>query len=240
MGRPMGRIGIAVSRGRRLLRPSVLAAGLALLVVTAAGSGMDSLPLAAPPSGPAAAPSAPGSFISVASASVRPTRNPNASPTLAEPPAQDIEMALATRASWATYKSTTYRFRVSYPADWAVSETQTPGWATFSGWDGSNLSLTWRPIPKGTTLSVVTDEVWKAMHDNGFTVISSYEGTIAGLPARILVLDGTAPSGHARHGLIGIVVTATGRYRVEVWSRPGTEAAEVTLFDTVVDTFAIS
>jgi hypothetical protein len=144
-----------------------------------------------------------------------------------------------TRSSWATYTSTKYRLRVSYPADWTVSETRNEGYVVIFGWDDSNLFLTWRPVPRGTTLDVVTDEVWKAMHDGGFAVVSRYAETIAGLPAQILVLDGTAPSGHARHGIIGIVVTATGRYRIELWSRPGNEAADVTLFNSVVYTFAI-
>lgn len=239
MGWPLGRIEIAASRGRRLLRPSALAAGLALLVVTAAGSGMGSLPLPAQPSGPGASSSPSGGPISVASPRALPTASPTASPSLTERPAWDIEEALITRPSWATYTSTKYRLRVSYPADWTVSETRNEGWVVIFGPDDSNLSLTWRSIPRGTTLDVVTDEVWKAMHDGGFTVVSRYGGIIAGLSARILVLDGTAPSGHARHGIVGIVVTATGRYRIELWSRPGTEAAFVTLFNSVVYTFAI-
>jgi hypothetical protein len=239
MGWPVGRIEIAVSRGLGLLRPSALAAGLALLVLTTAGSGMGSLPLLAQPSGPAASSSPSGGSISVASPSALPTASPTPSPSPTERPAWDIEQALATRASWATYTSARYKFRVSYPAGWTVSETRNEGWVVIYGSDDSNLSLTWRPIPRGTTLSVVTDEVWKAMHDGGFAVVSRYGEMIAGLPAQILVLEGTAPSGHARHGIIGIVVTATGRYRIELWSRPGNEATGVTLFNSVALTFAI-
>ena len=231
----MGRIEITVSRGRRLLRPSALVAGLALLVVTAAASGMGSLPLRAQPT----ASSSPSGGISVASPSASPTATSTPSPSPTESPAWDIEQALTARASWTNYTSTKYRFRVSYPADWTVSETRNEGWVVIFGSDNSNLSFTWRPIPRGTTLSVVTDEVWKAMHDGGFAVVSRYGEIVAGLPAQILVLEGTAPSGHARHGMIGIVVTATGRYRIELWSRPGNEAAGVTLFNSVALTFAV-
>jgi hypothetical protein len=234
MGWPVGRIEIAISTIRRLVRPSVLGAGLALLVVTSAASGMGSLPLQAQP----AASSSPTS-ISVATPSASPTASSTPSPSPTESPAWDIEQALMTRASWANYTSTRYKFKVSYPAGWTVSETRNEGWVVIFGGDDSNLSFTWRPVPRGTTLSVVTDEVWKALHDGGFAVVDRYQETIAGLPAQILVLEGAAPSGHARHGIIGIVVTATGRYRVELWSRPGNDVVGLTLFKSVASTFAI-
>jgi hypothetical protein len=123
--------------------------------------------------------------------------------------------------------------------DWPVSETGTPGWAIFSGWDGSNISVTWRTIPLGTSLDAVAQEVRTAMYDSGFVIEGGNAGLIAGLPARILVLDGKSASGEARHGIVGIVVTATGRYRVELWSRPGTDAADGKLYDALIATFEI-
>jgi hypothetical protein len=175
-----------------------------------------------------------------AASSTPASRTPSASPTLAHPPADDIGAAIDSQATWIAYRSATYRFTIKYPADWQVSETQTPGWAVFSGWDESNVSVTWRLVPRDTALGEITDEVWKVMHDNGFTIDADNPGTIAGLPARILIANGTTPTGHARHGIIGIVVTATGRYRVELWSRPGTEAGDMTLYNVFVSTFGMA
>jgi uncharacterized membrane protein YeaQ/YmgE (transglycosylase-associated protein family) len=121
-----------------------------------------------------------------------------------------------------------------------ASEAQTQGWTIFSGWDDSNFSVTWRPIPQGTGLGEITDEVWKTMHDSGFTVVTNEPGTIAGLPARILTADGSTSTGHLRHGIIGIVATATGRYRVELWSRPGTESEDITLYNTFLFAFSMT
>ena len=59
-------------------------------------------------------------------------------------------------------------------------------------------------------------------------------------PARIMTVDGVSSLGHARHGIIGILVTATGRYRVELWTRPGSELDDVKLFNTLLSTFAIT
>jgi hypothetical protein len=58
------------------------------------------------------------------------------------------------------------------------------------------------------------------------------------MEARILTADGSDAAGHLRHGIIGIAATATGRYRVELWSRPGTEDADMTLFNTFIFAFA--
>lgn len=162
------------------------------------------------------------------------------SPSPAQPISADIEPALASESTWVLYRSATYRFIIEHPIDWPVSETGTPGWAIFSGWDGSNVSVTWRAIPLGTSLDAVTDEVRTAMYDGGFVVGGGDTGLIAGLPARILVLEGKSSSGEARHGIVGIVVTATGRYRVELWSRPGTDAADAKLYDALIATFEIT
>lgn len=141
---------------------------------------------------------------------------------------------------WTIYQSKTYRFVIEHPTDWPASETATPGWAIFSGWDGSNISITWRAIPLGTTLGAVTEDVRAAMVGSGFAVDGGGQSLIAGLPARILVLDGKSSSGEARHGIVGVVVTATGRYRVELWSRPGTDAADAELYDSLISTFVIA
>lgn len=242
MVRPLGRLGFASNWSRGLPRRVALASGLALLVVIGGGSGMGPHPLGASTSSSARASTRPLATVEGLSlASSTPvSRTPSASPTLAHPPPDDIGAAMDTLASWVTYKSATYRFTIKYPADWQASETQTPGWAVFSGWDESNVSVTWRTVAQGTTLGEITDEVWKVMHDNGFTVDADDPGTIAGLPARILIANGTTSTGHARHGIIGIVVTATGRYRVELWSRPGSETGDMALYNILVSTFALA
>ena len=78
------------------------------------------------------------------------------------------------------------------------------------------------------------------MHENGFTVIANDPGAIAGLPARILTVDCTTSLCHPRHGVICIVVTATGRYRVELLSRPGSEINDVKLFNAFLWTFEMA
>jgi hypothetical protein len=60
---------------------------------------------------------------------------------------------------------------------------------------------------------------------------------IDGLPAQILVVNGVA-AGQQRHGVVGIAANATGRYRIELWSRPGSEANDLTLFNAFAQTFS--
>ncbi|HEX7491263.1 MAG TPA: hypothetical protein VF337_06135 [Candidatus Limnocylindrales bacterium] len=235
----MGLLGFISKRGRWLARRVTLAAGLSALVVVCASSGMG------PRVSGKTAPTTPNRVEDVAAMPTlapSPSPGPSSTPEVAatEPPAGDIATALESRPTWLTYASSTYHFRINYPKGWYASENQIQGWAVISGWDDSNVSITWRTIPTGTTLSNISDEVWKAMHDNNFTVIDSDPGVIFGLPARIMTVDGVSSLGHARHGIVGIVVTATGRYRVELWTRPGSEQNDVTLFNSLLWTFAIA
>jgi hypothetical protein len=234
----MRRFGFGATGVRWLGRRAALAAGLAFVLVICASSGMG------PRVSGKAAPTISRSAENLAALKATPTASPNPSPSPAapatEPPAGDIATALQSRPTWLTYSSVTYHFRINYPRGWYPSENQIQGWAVISGWDDSNVSVTWRAIPRGTTLGDVTDEVWKAMHDNGFTVVASQPGVILGLPARILDVDGTTSLGHARHGIVGIVVTLTGRYRVELWTRPGSEQDDVTLFNSFLWTFTVA
>lgn len=232
----MGRFEFDAGRGRWLARRITLAACLGLLLVVCGSSGMG------PRVSGAVAATATASHHVEDVAAASPTVTPSPSPevTSTEPPAGDIATALQSRPSWPAYSSSAYHFRINYPKGWYASENQIQGWAVISGWDDSNMAITWRPIPQGTTLGDLTDEVWKAMHDSGFTVVMSEPGVICGLPARILTADGTTSIGQTRHGIIGIVATATGRYRVELWTRPGTEQDDVTLFDWLLWGFAIA
>jgi hypothetical protein len=220
--------------GRWLARRAALAAGLALLVIICASSGMG------PRVSGKVAPTTSPRTESLAAAKATTTSSPSPEAPATEPPAGDIATALQSRPTWLTYSSSTYHFRIEYPKGWYPSENQIQGWAVVSGWDDSNISVTWRSIPRGTTLGDITDEVWKAMHDNGFTVVASEPGVVIGLPARILYVDGATSLGHARHGIVGIVVTPTGRYRVELWTRPGSEQDDVTLFNSFLWTFAMA
>jgi hypothetical protein len=148
-------------------------------------------------------------------------------------------MAIASQTSWIRYQSKTYKFSIKHPTDWTAPVTPIPGWDSFFDRDGSNLVVTWRAVTKGTTLATVTDEVWKTMNSSGYTVVSKEAGTIVGQPAQVLTVDGNATTGQKRHGTVGILVTATGRYRIELWTRPGADAEDITLFNMFVLTFAI-
>jgi hypothetical protein len=210
-------------------------AGLALVALIVGSSGMG--PSRSAGMAPASQSSEQAGPVPSPAVSPSPSRTPGSELPTSEPPAMDITTAIGSRDRWVPYLSVNYHFKIKYPADWKASEDQIQGWTVISGWDDSNISITWRSIPAGTTLGDITDEVWKAMHDNGFTVIGSAAGTIVGLPARILTVDGTNSLRHARHGIVGIVVTPTGRYRVELWSRPGSEARVVELYGALVATF---
>jgi len=237
----MGRIGFAAKNARRLARQVTLLAALVILATAVAGSGLSprAVGTATSPS-PSPSPSAAHtvapspSVPQVAAASPTPWASPS------EPPAADITAALASKTSWASYSSATYHFRIKYPAGWYANEDRQPGWATILGWDESNINVTWRAIPSGTTLSDITAEVWNVWHADGFTIETMDPGVIAGLPARILTMDGTTPTGHPRHGIIGVFVTTTGRYRVELWSRPGSDYDDATLFKALIWTFQMA
>jgi hypothetical protein len=146
-------------------------------------------------------------------------------------------MAIASQSSWIGYTSKTYKFTIKHPTDWVVSETRNADWAMIFDRENSYLAVTWRTIPRGTTLSAVTQEVWKKMTDTGYSVVSSTASMIDGLPAQILVVNGVA-AGQQRHGVVGIAANATGRYRIELWSRPGSEANDLTLFNAFAQTFS--
>ena len=240
MRRPMVRKWLARTRSWWRPRYAALGAVLILFALVGGGSGMASQPLR--PSGSAslaamASPSSGRTPQPLPTASSKPTPGPSPSSTPARAPAADIGAAIASRLSWVPYTSSTFRFTCEIPEVWTASETQTQGWAIFWGWDGSDIAITWRATPPGTTLNQITDEVWKSFHDSGFVLPTSEEGTIAGMPARILTANGSDAAGHPRHGVIGVAATATGRYRVELWSRPGTEDADMTLFNTFIFAF---
>lgn len=105
----------------------------------------------------------------------------------------------------------------------------------FTAAGGSKFQVSWRAISKGTTLSTVTDEVWKTMHDSGYTVVNSVARTIAGKLGQVLTVDGPQ-----RHGVVGLVLTPTARYRVELWTNPGAGEIEATLFSAFISTLTIS
>lgn len=236
-------MGVAFRGRRARLISAVLAVCCVAIVVIGGTLALGWRPLGASPAAsvtrPASADSTKTSLPGgVARASSTARAAPSASAVAPRPsPAADVAPAIASQSSWVLYKSKTYHFSILHPPDWAVSETVAPGWAVISGWDDSNVSITWRTIPRGTTLAQVTDEVWKAMHDAGFTVDASVPGIIAGLPAQMLTLNGMTVTGHARHGIIGIVTTATARYRLELWTRPGSEADDATLYNAFLWTF---
>jgi hypothetical protein len=126
-----------------------------------------------------------------------------------------------------------------HPRDWVVSETRSANWATVFDRENTYLALTWRSIPAGTTLTAVTQEVRKTMTDTGYTVASSTAGTIGAIPAQIMIVDGSA-AGQKRHGVVGVAVNKTGRYRIELWTNPGSAADDLTLFNDFVLTFAVA
>jgi len=148
-------------------------------------------------------------------------------------------MAIASRSSWVVYKSTAYKFSVAHPADWTVSETQVPGWAIISSRDSTPLQITWRSVTAGTTLETVTDELWKTMDDTGYVVLDEATATVAGHQANVLSVEGPANATRQRYGLIALVVTSTGRYRIELWTSPGGDAATQILFDDFLASFTI-
>ena len=77
------------------------------------------------------------------------------------------------------------------------------------------------------------------MHDLGYTVVDTKPATVSGRQARILTVDGPASAVKPRHGLVALVVTTTGRYRIELWTSPGGDAAAAILFDEFLGTFTI-
>lgn len=238
---PTGRKWLARTRSWWRPRYLALAAVLILFAMVGSGSGMASQPLGASGTPSLVAIASPSAAITpqpTPTAGARRTPRPSATATPARAPAADISVAIQSRLAWVPYASSTFRFTAEIPPNWTFSETQTAGWAVIWGWDGSNIAVTWRPTPPGTTLALVTDEVWKSFHDSGFVLPTNEPGTIAGLPARILTADGPDTAGHPRHGIIGVVATETGRYRVELWSRPGTEDDDWTLFNTFLFAFA--
>lgn len=167
------------------------------------------------------------------------TPSPTSTATMAPPSSAAVAMAIASRSSWITFKSATFKFIVAHPADWTVSETQVPGWAIISSRDSTPLQITWRAITSGTTLDTVSAELWKTMHDLGYTVVDTKPATVSGRQASILTVDGPASAAKPRHGLVALVVTTTGRYRIELWTSPGGDAAAAILFNEFLGTFTI-
>ena len=239
-GRPLLRIAVTeFNKLRGWAQPSRMALGLCLVaaVLVGGGSAMVAGPLATPAPSPTAVAAA--SSSACPSVVVAPTASPTATPTPAPPSSAAVAMAIASRSSWILYKSTTYKFTVAYPTDWAVSETQVPGWAIISSRDSTPLQITWRAVSSGTTLDTVSAELWKTMHDLGYTIVDTKPATVSGRQARVLTVDGPTSAAKPRHGLIALVVTSSGRYRIELWTIPGGDASAATLFNDFLGTFTI-
>jgi hypothetical protein len=183
------------------------------------------------------------SAVAVASATPlatpKPTPTPLTSPTAtpSKPASADVALALASKASWVAYASTTLRFSIAHPASWVTSETVAPGWAVISSGSNSDLEITWRSVPAKTTLSQILDEYWKTMHDSGYTVVGNTTGAVGKFPAKLLTVDG--PAAKPRHGNVALIVTTTGRYRIELWTVPGSDASAATLFSELLATFQV-
>ena len=239
-GRSLPRTAVTeLGKLRGWAQPGRIALGLCLVAAVLVGGGSALKP------GPAATPAASllaaatTSATATASPIVIPTASPTATPTAVLPSSAAVAMAIASRSSWILYKSTAFKFVVAHPADWTVSETQAPGWAIISSRDNTPLQITWRAVSTGTTLTTVAAELWKTMHDTGYTVVDSGPTTLAGRQAEILTVDGPSTSAKPRHGLIAVMVTTSGRYRIELWTSPGGDAAAAVLFNDFLETFTI-
>jgi hypothetical protein len=244
LGRVRGRVappGGSVARFRARVSLGGAALGLCLVaaIVVGGGSAMVARPTPTPEASQVAVASALPSATPSAVPTATPTPTPTATPTPLPPSSAAVAMAIATKSSWVVYKSTTYKFSVFHPTDWTVSETQVPGWAIIKSPDSTPLQITWRAVPSGTTLDTVTAELWKTMHDTGYTVVQTQPATVAGLQANLLTVDGPATAAKPRHGVIALIVTTTGRYRIELWTSPGGDAAAAILFDDFLATFTI-
>ena len=153
-----------------------------------------------------------------------------------QPSIADVAMAIASQSSWLAYPSASYGFSIKHPTDWTVTENPSAGWVVaFTDVDGSKFQVSWRAISKGTTLATVTDEVWKTMHDSGYTVVDSVPRPISRQLGQILTVDGPQ-----RHGVVGLMLTPTARYRVELWTNPGADEMDATLFAAFLATLTIS
>lgn len=223
---------VSVDRARP--RWIALAVGIAAVVLLGVGSRIGSPAMDVQPteSGIARVSARPSATASpAASLTATPSPTPSTSASHGQSAAADIAMAIASRTSWVSYTSKTYKFTVKHPVDWTPSETMYPGWATFFDAQKSCVAVTWHAVTKGTKLTTVTDELWKTMHDTGYTVVSKAPGTIEGLPATILVVNGT-PYGQPRHGVVGVFIVGAGRYRIELWSGQASYEDDLTLFNT--------
>jgi hypothetical protein len=216
-----------------------VALGLCLVAAVLVGGGSALMPGSVVTPAPSLLAVATSSATATALPTAVPTPSPTATPTAALPASAAVAMAIASRSSWILYNSKAFKFIVAHPADWTVSETQAPGWAIISSRDNTPLQITWRAVSAGTTLTTVTAELWKTMHDTGYTVVDSGPATVAGRQAEILTVDGPATSAKPRHGLIAVMVTTSGRYRIELWTSPGGDAAAAILFNDFLETFTL-
>jgi len=204
---------------------------LLLVVVIGGGSALEPSLLSNP------TPSVVAVATQLATPTPPPTPVPSPTATPNEPASADVAMALASKASWVVYTSKTYKFSIARPASWVPSETIAPGWAVISSGSNSDLEITWRAVPAKTTLDQILDEYWKAMNDNGYTVVGNTTSTIGQFQARLLTVEG--PAGKLRHGNVALIVTTTGRYRIELWTVPGGDAAAATLFSELLATLQV-
>ena len=203
-----------------------------VLVATACGG-------APTPAASVAAPASPTTSVALAasptpSASPSPTASPTATPV---PTATPSPTPIPTPAPWKTYKSKRYKYSMKYPPDWVV----TPGSAghadQFDDYQSHYVTVFRDTVSTFVDLNgTVSQEIalmkshYKAkLLTNKIVHVGAYSG-------KILTFTATD---NGRKFYVQIVIIKRGAvgYFIDMWSDPGTEAADRRLFLRIYNSF---
>jgi hypothetical protein len=214
-------------------RSGILSLWAVAVVVVATACG------APAPAASVAAPATPSSSVAFAasptpSASPSPTASPTATPI---PTATPSPTPVPTPEPWKTYTSKRYKYSIKYPPDWVV----TPGSAghadQFDDYQSHYVTVFRDTVSTFVDLNgTVSQEIalmkshYKAkLLTNKIVHIGAYSG-------RILTFTATD---NGRKFYVQIVIIKRGAvgYFIDMWSDPGTEAADRKLFLRIYNSF---
>lgn len=208
---------------------AVLGVGL-ILVVTACGGNQA-------PAASVAVSASPASSVALAaspSPSPSPTATPEPTPT---PTASPTPTPVPTPVPWKTYKSKRFKYQMKYPADWVV----TPGSSTRA--DQFDDYASHYVYVSRDTVSTSVDLEGTVAHEKAIfkshykaKLLSDKKVIVGSYSGRLLTFSGV---NDGRKLYIQVVIIKRGAvgYFIEMFSDPGTEAADRKLFLRMYNSF---
>jgi hypothetical protein len=183
--------------------------------------------------GPSAATASPASSVALA-ASPSPSASPTPSPT---PTASPTPTPVPTPVPWKTYKSTRFKYRMSYPPDWVVTPGTSKRADQYDDFSSHFVYVSRDTVSTTVDLAgTVSDE--KALLKSHYKakLLTDKKITLGSYSGRILTFTGVS-DGRKLYLQIIIIKRGAVAYFIEMFSDIGNEAADRKLFYRMYKSF---